>query len=219
MSNKITQPFQVFHDAAGDGMALIAPALAPALSAIAVYAGLVGDFGRVAAFIGAFVVEGLGFAAVRLMLRVWNDTEPSAMMRAATLAMSVTYLVATYAILMSTHVAGYAMSFPLLTITGAFAYGINQELGRQETAVIDEAKARIDLQVYRKQRMAEVSAEVSTRGQKPSMPAPSTSGGRASVDDLRRYLVDNPDASVRTAAAALGMSKSWVADKRKEMGL
>ena len=217
MSNKITQPFQVFHDAAGDGMALIAPALAPALSAIAVYAGLVGDFGRVAAFIGAFVVEGLGFAAVRLMLRVWNDTEPSAMMRAATLAMSVTYLVATYAILMSTHVAGYAMSFPLLTITGAFAYGINQELGRQETAGIDEAKARIDLQVYRKQRMAEVSTPVHGEQAAPAIPERKTATGGATVNDLRVYDEQHPGAGVREAARALGMSPAWVSKWRKEV--
>lgn len=216
-TKRITEPFQIIHDAAGDGMALIAPALAPALSAIAVYAGLVDDFGRIAAAIGAFVVEGLGFAAVRLMLRVWNEREPSLPMRAATLAMSATYMVATYAILLSTHVAGYALSFPLLTITGAFAYGINTELGRQDAAPLDEAKRKIDLQAYRKQAMAKVSGQVSADRPRTDRSAPSTSGGQASTDDLRRYMADNPDASVRQAAAALGMSKSWVAEHKKEL--
>lgn len=220
-TNRITHQFELVHDTLGDGMALLAPTLAPLLSAIAVYAGLVDDFGRIAAFAGAFVVEGLGFAAVRLMLRVWNAEEPSRMMRLATIAMSATYMVATYAVLMSTHVAGYTLSFPLLTLTGALAYGINAELQRQDNAALtdidinyEREKRKIDLQAYRRQVSGKVSAGVSA----PVHTNTPTSGGQpstsATVDDLNAYMTDNPTASVRQAAAALGMSKSWVAAHR-----
>lgn len=216
-TKRITEPFQVIHDAAGDGMALIAPALAPALSAIAVYAGLVDDFGRIAAAIGAFVVEGLGFAAVRLMLRVWNERDPSLPMRAATLAMSATYMVATYAILLSTHVVGYALSFPLLTMTGALAYGINTELGRQDAAPLDEAKRKIDLQAYRKQAMAKVFTPVYREQSAARTPEAQTPTNAATVNDLRVYREQHPGSGVRETARALGMSPAWVSKWNKSI--
>jgi hypothetical protein len=223
MSNRITSTFEFLHDSLGDGMALLAPAMAPALSAIAVYAGLAEEFGHVAALIGAFAVEGLGFASVRLLLRVWAGAQRNLPLRVSTVAMSATYMAATYAILASTHSAGYTMSFPLLTLTGALAYGVNAELQRQDNAELtdidinfEREKRKIDLQAYRRQMSVSVSKPVSA----PVHSAPATSGGQpstpATVDDLRAYMTDNPEASVRQAAAALGMSKSWVAAHRSK---
>lgn len=215
---------QRIHDSAGDAMAYIAPILAPVLSAIAVYAGLVDDFGRIAATAGAFAIEGLGFAAVRLMLRAKEETD-SRMLWGSTVVMTVIYLGAVYGILATTHLEAYTMAFPLLTVTGAIAYAVNGELDRRKTAPVDKARQEIDLKAYEKERMAEARAHakaVSTQVSTPvhgeqfarHLPEKNTRKSVSTPDDLRVYDEQHPGASLAEAAEALGMSRSWVSKWR-----
>lgn len=216
-SNRITQSAQTLHDTAGDVLAYSAPILAPIPSALAIYSILAHDNGWLTAFVTAVAVEGLGFAVTSQLLRVWNEKGFGRWMRLITAAMSAVYLLVVFLILATTKgVEAYQMAFPALTLVGASCYAIHQEITRRDTAVLREIdvkaykrKSLAEAQAYERKLSAEVSAVSTETDRRTAQPA-ATSGGQATPDDLRRYLVDNPQASVRQAAAALGMSKSWV---------
>jgi hypothetical protein len=150
------------NTAAGNIVFRAAPLLAPVPSAIAVFNALAPRYGWLSALVLALVVEGLGYAAAELALRVWSLNRALERIQVAQWmpnAMFIVYFAAALATIfgfetlpaimaqmdgaitraeLATHVA--PLVYPFLTVVGAGIYGIrilvddgNGEIERQAT--------------------------------------------------------------------------------------
>lgn len=136
------------------------------------------------------------------------------------------------------------LTYPLLTAVGAGVYALTERLDaidaeRTAATTRADAMAQIDLDMERRRRemeldqaaldaeakrevqrlkvSAKLSGSASTAVHGASTANTATSGGQPSTDDLLDIWRRDPHASLRTVADTIGMSKSWVGARRKEL--
>lgn len=191
----------------------IASILAPAPSAIALYMAVVDSFGVPASVVLAFVVEGLGFATVELLMRALSRSTRRPLQIGAGIFAAI-YLGTVFALLAlipdGEEWAGVARAFPLLTVVGAGVVAGNRVLDDDEAEPFNQERQKIELKHLRlslrdERRRADVPTSVPT--------VPVVSQPKDTEDTEGRvvaYFRDNPDASLRQAAADLGIGKTTV---------
>lgn len=197
----------------------IASILAPAPSAIALYMAVVDSFGVPASVVLAFVVEGLGFATVELLMRALSRSTRRPVQIGAGI-FAATYLGTVFAMLAlipeGEKWAGVARAFPLLTVVGAGVVAGNRVLDDDEAEPFESERQAIELQHLR--------LSLRDERKRAAVPQAVPSGTQLSQPEdkagqVRDYYRDNPNASLRQAEADLGISKSTVSRYKKEMGL
>ena len=217
MQNRILDGIQIFHDVSAGAMVKIAPIIAPAPSAIALYMALYEPFGVVGAGVLALVVECLGFAVVHLLMRTIVEDAGKTLI-GFSIAFSAVYLGTVFGIIAllphNEAWAKVARAFPLLTFVGAGIVGTNFGLDHRQNATYIEAKKEIDLDHYKARLRIERKQLAAVAQPQAAIPT----GNKSNKELIEQYLAKHPEATRTEVIVRTGVTRATGNRMLKQMG-
>lgn len=216
------------YETTTQAMNRLASALAPAPSAIALYMSLASSFGVVASMILAFVVEGLGFATVEMLMRALSRSTRRPVQVGAAIFAAV-YLGTVFALLAlipeGEEWATVARAFPLLTIVGAGVVAGNKIMDDDASSSFVAETQKIELRKIR--RLADVEVQAASRAVAPTV-APTVAGETptsgvdasqtAKLATLETLVRQDPRVGLRPLGEAISVSKDTAGRMLRDAG-